>query len=192
MTDPIKLALIYGSTREGRFCDVVARWAAAELGDRADFALRVVDPAALDLPPRHEREKTAALRALEAELAAAEAFLVVVPEYNHAYPAALKFLIDCFGQPWRAKPVACVSYGGISGGLRAIEQLRLVFAEVHAMVIRDSVSFANARTRFDSAGRLHQPEAPRAAMALLLRQLQWWALALRAARAASPYGEIKA
>jgi NAD(P)H-dependent FMN reductase len=177
MTDPIKLALIYGSTREGRFCDVVARWAAAEVGDRADFALRVVDPAALDLPPRHEREKTAALRALE---------------YNHAYPAALKFLIDCFGQPWRAKPVACVSYGGISGGLRAIEQLRLVFAEVHARVIRDSVSFANARTRFDSAGRLHQPEAPRAAMALLLRQLQWWALALRAARAASPYGEIKA
>jgi NAD(P)H-dependent FMN reductase len=88
--------------------------------------------------------------------------------------------------------VACVSYGGISGGLRAIEQLRLVFAEVHAMVIRDSVSFANARTRFDPAGGLHEPEAPRAAMALLLRQLQWWALALRAARGASPYGEINA
>ena len=105
MGDPIELALIYGSTREGRFCDVVARWAAAEIGAHAEFALRLVDPAALALPIRHEREKNAALRALEGELAAAEAFVVVTPEYNHGYPAALKFVIDCFSQPWRAKPV---------------------------------------------------------------------------------------
>jgi NAD(P)H-dependent FMN reductase len=192
MTDPFRLALIYGSTREGRFCDVVARWAAAAIGRHAGFALQIVDPATLALPSRHEREKGPVLRALEAELAAAEAFVVVTPEYNHAYPAALKFLIDCFGQPWRGKPVAMVSYGGISGGLRAVEQLRLVFAEVHAVVIRDTVSFAGARTRFGADGALLEPEAPEAAMATMLRQLQWWAAALRAGRAAAPYGEVPA
>ena len=192
MTEPIKLVLIYGSTREGRFCDVVARWATAEIGRHADFALRLVDPAALALPARHEREKNAALRALESELAAADAFVVVTPEYNHGYPAALKFLIDSLNQPWRAKPVAFVCYGGISGGLRAVEQLRLVFAEVHAVAIRDSVSFANARTKFDPGGRLLEPDAPGQAMATMLRQLQWWALALRAGRAARAYGETAA
>ena len=57
MIDPIELALIYGSTREGRFCDVVARWTAAEISRRADFALRVVDPATMELPARHQRTR---------------------------------------------------------------------------------------------------------------------------------------
>jgi NAD(P)H-dependent FMN reductase len=192
MTEPINLILIYGSTREGRFCDVVAGWAAAEIGRHPGFSLRLVDPAALALPSRHERVQNAALGALGEELTAADAFVVVTPEYNHGYPAALKFLIDSFSRPWRAKPVGFVSYGGISGGLRAIEQLRLVFAEVHAVAIRDSVSFANARTRFDPDGGLLEPEAPAQAMATMLGQLQWWALALRAGRAARTYGEAAA
>jgi NAD(P)H-dependent FMN reductase len=192
MSDLIELTLIYGSTREGRFCDVVARWAAAEIADHADFSLRSVDPATMELPARHQKTGNGALRALESHLARADAFVVVTPEYNHGYPAALKFLIDSFSAPWRAKPVAFVSYGGISGGLRAVEQLRLVFAELHAVAIRDSVSFANARSRFDADGRLIDPDAPRQAMATMLRQLRWWALALRAAREARSYGEAAA
>ena len=191
MIDPINLALIYGSTREGRFCDVVASWAGAEIGRNADFSWGSVDPATLDLPSRHG-QINAALRMLEQRLAEADAFVVVTPEYNHGYPAALKFLIDSFKAPWRAKPVAFVSYGGISGGLRAVEQLRLVFAELHAVGIRDSVSFANARARFDGKGHLLDPDAPRQAMATMLQQLRWWALALRTAREAGPYGEVAA
>jgi len=191
MTDPIHVALIYGSTREGRFCDVVAGWAAAEIGGHTGFTLQLVDPRAMDLPIRHG-QSNAALHALEQQLAEADAFIVVTPEYNHGYPAALKFVIDSFKAPWRAKPVAFVSYGGISGGLRAVEQLRLVFAEVHAVAIRDSVSFANARAAFDAGGRLLDPDAPRLAMATMLRHLHWWAAALRAARAASAYGEVVA
>jgi NAD(P)H-dependent FMN reductase len=192
MSDLIELTLIYGSTREGRFCDVVARWAAAEIDRHADFALQIIDPATMQLPSRHQRTRSDGLRALDEVLARADAFVVVTPEYNHGYPAALKFLIDCFKAPWRAKPVAFVSYGGISGGLRAVEQLRLVFAELHAVAIRDSVSFANARSRFDADGRLLDPELPQEAMATMLRQLSWWALALRDAREARPYGETAA
>ncbi|MGO8190177.1 NADPH-dependent FMN reductase, partial [Rhizobium leguminosarum] len=50
-----------------------------------------------------------------------------------------------------------VSYGGISGGLRAVEQLRLVFDELHAVTIRDSVSFAAPWNSFDTQGRLDNP-----------------------------------
>lgn len=189
MTDPIKLALVYGSTREGRFCDVVARWAASEIERDPAFTLRVVDPGTIELPTRLGQARSAVRQAFEADLAEADAFVVVTPEYNHGYPAALKSLIDAFGAPWRAKPVAFIAYGGISGGLRAVEQLRLVFAELHAVAIRDSVSFADAWTKFDAEGRLLQPEGPREAMATMLRRLRWWALALREARAARAYDE---
>ena len=61
-------------------------------------------------------------------------------------------MIDHADEEWYAKPVALVSYGGISGGLRAVEQLRLVFAELHAVTIRDTVSFHFARRQFDADG----------------------------------------
>lgn len=192
MTEPIKLALIYGSTREGRLCDVVARWAATEIGRDPTFTLRLVDPATIEPPTRLGQASGAVRRAFEADLTEADAFVVVTPEYNHGYPAALKFLIDAFGAPWRAKPVAFVAYGGISGGVRAVEQLRLVFAELHAVAIRDSVSFANAWTKFDADGQLAHPEGPREAMVTLLRRLRWWALALREARAVRAYEEAAA
>lgn len=85
-----------------------------------------------------------------------------------------------------------MSYGGISGSLRAVEQLRLVFAELHAVTIRDCVSFANPWNRFDALGRLSDPENAERAMALMLARLRWWAAVLRDARAAASYSEVAA
>jgi NAD(P)H-dependent FMN reductase len=192
MNSPLKLALIYGSTREGRFCDMVANWAAGEIWSRNDFHLDVIDPAELGLPLHQGQEDAAALPNLRRRLGEADAFVVVTPEYNHGYPATLKFLIDSVYREWQAKPVAFVSYGGISGGLRAVEQLRLVFAELHAVTLRDSVSFANPWVKFDANGRLLEPDEPRKAMVTMLSRLRWWAQVLREARQAAPYGEVAA
>lgn len=189
MKTPIKLALVYGSTREGRFCDVVAGWARSQIEQRGEFVLDLIDPATLGLPPRHARVETAAVAALRERIGWAEAFLVVTPEYNHGYPAPLKFLIDSVGAQWRAKPVAFVSYGGISGGLRAVEQLRQVFAELHAVTVRDSVSFANAREHHDTTGQLPALDRATRAMQTLLARLHWWAETLRAGREVRRYDE---
>jgi NAD(P)H-dependent FMN reductase len=99
----------------------------------------------------------------------------------------LKHHIDGVRHEWHAKPVALVSYGGISGGLRASEALRPVFAEVHAMTIRHTLSFAFPWTQFDAGGSLPEAAEAEAATTLLLDQLAWWAHALRDARAARPY-----
>jgi hypothetical protein len=69
-------------------------------------------------------------------LTSAEAFVIITPEYNHSFPASLKNLIDWHYTQWQAKPIGFVSYGGLGGGLRAVEQLRQVFAELHAMTER--------------------------------------------------------
>lgn len=176
-THRLQLAVILGSTRQGRLCERVARWAAARVEADARFGLDVIDPA------------TDAAAEVGRRLQQADAFLVVTPEYNHGYPAPLKTLIDSWYDEWQAKPVAFVSYGGISGGLRAVEQLRQVFAELHAMTVRDTVSFDNAWDRFDAAGALLQPERAERAMQVMLSRLHWWARALHDARAGAAYAE---
>jgi NAD(P)H-dependent FMN reductase len=186
MEEQIRVALIYGSTRKGRFCDKVVAWAAEQIEAAAKYAVDVIDPALVLPQPGHEASQQGSSN-LWQRMAAADAFVVVTPEYNHGYTAALKLLIDSVGAEWQAKPVAFVSYGGASGGLRAVEQLRLVFAELHTVTIRDSVSFASAWEQFDDTGKLRQPERARKTMTTVLARLHWWAVALRNARGASPY-----
>lgn len=182
MHSDLSIALIYGSTRPARLCDVVARWASAEIDRHQGLRWRAVDPLQLRKPDASLDDGR-----LRGELERADAFVVVTPEYNHGYPAALKELIDADVHGWMAKPVGFVSYGGISGGLRSVEQLRQVFAELHATTIRDGVSFANAWDRFDEHGRLRDPEPARKAMTTMIERLRWWALALREARSRMPY-----
>ena len=182
MNDRVKVALIYGSTRKGRFCDKVAGWAAKEIARREEFSVDIIDPQAPSSSVDVDN-----LPSLQERIAESDAFVVVTPEYNHGYPAPLKALIDSVGAEWRGKPVAFVSYGGISGGLRAVEQLRLVFAELHTVTMQNSVSFAAAWEQFDGDGILREPARAQRSMATLLAQLHWWAVALRNARKAIPY-----
>ncbi|MFD6419356.1 NADPH-dependent FMN reductase [Streptomyces sp. NPDC060194] len=187
---PLRLAVILASNREGRFGPVLADWFRARTDERDDFATEQVDLADVDLPTSFARtpQSAAALAEVTPRLDAADAFVVITPEYNHSFPASLKNLIDWHYSQWRARPVGFVSYGGMSGGLRAVEQLRQVFAEMHAVTLRDTVSFHNARGHFDEDGRHRDPAAPDAAAKTMLDQLAWWAEALRTARAARPYG----
>jgi NAD(P)H-dependent FMN reductase len=185
--DSLSLAVIIGSTREGRFVDTVGRWFAAEAARHGGLAVDLVDLAEAGLPPVHPATRSPPVERFAARLAAADAFVVVTPEYNHSFPAALKHAIDLGNAEWRAKPVGFVSYGGMAGGLRAVEHLRLVFAELHAMTVRDCVSFHTARERFDAEGRPKDPAGCAAAAKRMLDQLAWWAEALWDARWARPY-----
>jgi NAD(P)H-dependent FMN reductase len=175
MDNSLKIGLVYGSARPGRFCNTVADWVTERVREHGRFSLDPIDPAA------HDQVE------LVRRIAEADAFIVVTPEYNHSFAAPLKAMIDGASHEWHAKPVSFVSYGGVSGGLRAVEHLRGVFAELHAVGLRDTVSFANAWAQFED-GRLRHPELAGAAMATQLARLEWWAQALRDARLARAYG----
>jgi NAD(P)H-dependent FMN reductase len=68
MVEPVRVAVLLGSTREGRFGETVARWAAGRLALRPDVEVDVVDPLEIDLPRRLEREPGPAVRALRERL----------------------------------------------------------------------------------------------------------------------------
>lgn len=175
MSNTIKVAVIYGSVREGRLCDTVGQWVVDQIRPRESFSPMVIDPAA------------ESVSSFAGRLDEADAFVVVTPEYNHSYPAALKELIDGYTSEWQAKPVAFVSYGGASGGLRAVEHLRHVFAELHAVAIRDGVMFPNVWEQFDEHGQPLQAPRFERGMQTLLARLAWWAETLRHGRAARDY-----
>ncbi|MFJ5828561.1 NADPH-dependent FMN reductase [Streptomyces sp. NPDC093089] len=195
MSTPLRIAVIQGSTRDGRFGPTVARWIDARAAARPDMSTDLIDLAETPLPtvfpqlgqaPAREEDRDL-LAAVSPRLAAADAFVVVTPEYNHSYPASLKNAIDWHNREWHAKPVALVAYGGFSAGLRAVEHLRAVFAELHAVTIREAVGLQGVWGQFDARGRAVDPAADTAA-ASMLDQLAWWAQVLREGRAKTPYG----
>src|SRR5690348_6477632 len=96
-TDPIKLVVIIASVREGRFGPTVANWFAGEAAARDDLSVGIADLADTPLPlamstveTEHASDTSRALADLSSALDAADAFVVVTPEYNHSFPAALK------------------------------------------------------------------------------------------------------
>lgn len=188
MSEGNRIVVILGSIREDRINDRVATWVAAQLGAHG-FAPEILDPADPDLLPVQIGDQQAVER-LRQRMEGADGFVIVTPEYNHAEPGHLKTLIDSVTAEWWARPVGLIGYGGISGGLRAIEALRIILAELHTVTIRDTLSFASPWRRFDEAGRITDPEdraAAEAAMAVFAHRLRWWADALADAREARPY-----
>jgi NAD(P)H-dependent FMN reductase len=190
----IKVAMLVGSVRRARFGPIVAQWFARQVADHDDVELDIVDlldyPLPMDIPAfgQQPAAEVAEIRdRLATRLAAADAFVVVTPEYNHTFPAGLKNVIDWYLDEWMAKPVALISYGGVGGGIRAAEHLRQIFAEVHAVTVRDMISFHNAWAEFGGANGSAGPEGSAAAAKQLIDQLVWWAIALRDARRQRPY-----
>jgi NAD(P)H-dependent FMN reductase len=191
-TRPLALAVLIGSVRSGRLGPTVATWFTEQVGPRDDVRLDVVDPAgtplAAGVTDPADPAADAARSAIGRRLDDADGFVVVTPEYNHSYPAALKHLIDQYRQEWFAKPVGFVSYGGLGGGLRAVEHLRAVFAEQHAVCVRDGVSLHGVGPAdFADGGRVATDPLTGRAVRQLVDRMSWWGRALRDARAAEPY-----
>ncbi len=143
---------------------------------------QLVDLRRLDLPlygmDERGEEHPAALE-FRGVMEAADAVVFQTPEYNHGYTAAIKNAVDYLHTEIRRKPVAvCGLSGGALGGARGVEQLKLVLIELHAVPIRDSVYFSDARGIWDQDGTLLRPEVERR-VDEMLAELAWYARALK-------------
>jgi hypothetical protein len=99
-----------------------------ELVELADFNLPLLDDAAHSAAQRYAHEHT---RRWSASVAAADAYLFVTPEYCYFPPASLINAVQVVTREWAHKPAGVVSYGGISGGLRASQALRQLVTRVN-------------------------------------------------------------
>ncbi|MEV5989566.1 NAD(P)H-dependent oxidoreductase [Streptomyces sp. NPDC052051] len=189
--DRIRVAVILSSVRKGRFGPTIANWLIGTADQHDDIEVDLVDMADFPLPTALTDEPTPEvaelLGAFSSRLHRADGFVVVTPEYNHSFPASLKAALDWTQHEWHAKPVGFVGYGGLAGGLRSIQQLRHIFNELHAVTVRDTVSFHGPWEQFDADGKLMDPVHAENAAKVLWDRLSWWALATKEAKARRPY-----
>lgn len=179
---PLRLTLISASIRDQRMTPALIPWLLRNLSMRPEIELDLIDLAEIQLPD--ERQLAPGQGAggpLGERVAAADAYIFLVPEYNHSYPAPLKRFIDAFYTEWAFTAATVVSYGA-RGGLLAIEHLRGVLAELRMVVTRRVVGLTAPWTMLDHDGLLRDDKDVNVALRLALDELVWWADVLREAR----------
>jgi NAD(P)H-dependent FMN reductase len=135
MTAVPRLGVVIVSVREGRVGKPVADWFHERARQHGGFDVQLVDLKDVGLPvlsePNHPRLKKytqEATQAWSATVESLDAFVFVTPEYNFSTPPGLVNALDHLYNEWLYKPAGFVSYGGISGGLRATQMTRMMLA----------------------------------------------------------------
>jgi len=189
------ISVIVGSTRQGRFSEKPAQWIfrhlqkrekiEARLLDLRDFPMPFFDQAAPPAMPGRAPYENEVVKRWTAEIAAADGFVFVTPEYNFGPSAVLKNAIDWVYPEWNRKAAAFVSYGSAMGA-RSVQQLREAAIELQIAPVRSSVHIPVATLWAHYQGGdvdkgLAELETPAKTM---IDDLLWWTTALKTARKA--------
>jgi NAD(P)H-dependent FMN reductase len=139
--------IVIASIRDGRAGKPVGDWFESVAREHGGFDVAVADLREIDLPlmtePNHPRLKQYTQPhtwAWSERVEAADAFVFVMPEYNYGVSAPLANALDYLYQEWHYKPVGLVSYGGVSGGLRAAQHVKQKITTLNMMPIPQGVA----------------------------------------------------
>ena len=184
----LKLHVVIASTRPGRIGLPIGAWAYEHAQAHGSFAVRLVDLKEVALPiydePKHPRlgaYEHAHTKAWSATVKEADAFVFVTPEYNFSPAPSLLNALAYLYIEWSYKPAALVSYGGISGGLRAAQAVKLTLTALKMMPMVESVTLPFAAKQIKD-GSFDPSDANKEAATAMLNELHRWAGALRPLR----------
>ena len=179
-----RLLIIIASTRPARRGSAVADWFAARAREHGGFDVDIADLAEIDLPLLNEPNDSARddyvqdhTKRWSAMVAAADAFVFVMPEYNRTFTAPLKNAIDYLYYEWNYKPVGLASYGGISGGQRAAYAIKPALVALRMVPVDDAVAIRDVR-RHIVDGVLQPEDGQARAAASMLDELAKLSVAL--------------
>ncbi len=193
--DTLNIGVILGSTRNKRFSEYPALWIQEQGAKHPGLSLNLIDLRDFSLPFLSDAVNPSkkngvyteeSVTAFAEKIRAQDGYIIVTPEYNHSYPAVLKNAIDHIKPEWERKPMACVSYGTY-GGVRAVEQLRLVMIDMHTVPLKYGVHITAPWDLRNEDGTLRENSLfPYETSAhSMLTELTWWAHALKTARSES-------
>jgi NAD(P)H-dependent FMN reductase len=185
----LKIGILTGTSRPNRRGDTVAKWVLdlAKAHPARDVSYELVDISAFNLPNldepfppsmrKYEHEHT---KKWSEKVDSLDGYVFVTPEYNHSFSGSLKNAIDFVYHEWTNKAAGFVSYG-TTGGVRAVEHLRGVMAELQIADVRAHVSLS-LYTDFENFSAFKPAESHKAQVNLMLDQLTNWAGALQGLR----------
>jgi chromate reductase len=179
MTETITILGIAGSLRKDSYNRAALR--AAQSLAPAGATVEICD--LQGIPPFNQDEEQpppVPVADFKTRIRAADAILMVTPEYNYSMPGVLKNAIDWASRPygdsaWEGKPVAVIGASvGTLGTARAQYHLRqvFVFLNMHALN-RPEVMISNAAQRFDAQGQLTDTTTQDLIRQLLQHLVDW-------------------
>ena len=184
-----KLKVITGSTRPARKGHLVAEWFLKIAKEHSDFEIELLDLKEINLPlmdePNHPsmrqytKEHT---KKWSITIDEADAYVFVTPEYNYCAPATLKNAMDYLFQEWQEKPVGFVSYGGLSGGTRAVQDLKTPITTLGMMPLPQAVNIPFFTNYINEDNVFEAKESLEKSANVMLNKLMDWAKALKAMR----------
>jgi NAD(P)H-dependent FMN reductase len=184
-----RLHVVLCSTRPGRVGATIARWFHGlavehgkfdpELVDLAEFGLPVYDEPRHPVLQQYEHEHT---RRWSASVAAADAFVFVTSEYNHGPTPALVIALNYVYKEWNYKPAAFVSYGGVSGGIRAVQVTKQTLAALKMVPLVEAVLIHAVAQQLDEDKRFRPGDVHTSSARAMLDELLRWTAALRPMR----------
>lgn len=155
MTMPV-LLIVTASTRPSRIGPSIARWVAQEAREHGQFEVSEVDLAQLGLPlldepahPRLQQYTNDLVWDWSEAVDRADAVVFVSPEYDYTMPASLLNAVQTLSREWAYKPLGLVTYGGVSGGLRSAQTIRLLASSVGMYVVLPAVAIPFVAGRVD-------------------------------------------
>lgn len=179
--DTVKIAVICGTSRDGRRSLAAAKWV-AQIGERrTDVAITFVDPREFVMAGdgNNEQDKNTAFSKIVAD---SDAFYIVTPEYNHSFPGSLKRLLDSEFESYFHKPVATAGVSnGQWGGVRACEALLPVYHTMGMVVVKPELYFPKVQDLFTDEGALkpEHTDTYERAVTRAYDELVWFAHKLR-------------
>jgi len=112
--------------------------------------------------------------------------VLVTPESNHGIPGPLKNLLDHLYDQWNRKPFGLVGAGGMYGGARAVDGLRLVVPGLEGFSIPGMIGVTQVETRFAEGGPASDRAGSERRFDRFFAELEWYARAVQRARREDP------
>lgn len=185
----MKLQTIACSTRPGRIGLSIAEWfndfASAHgrfdcsLVDLADFELPVYDEPVHPMRQQYTHDHT---KRWSQSVVEADAFAFVLPEYNYFPPPSFVNAIDFLYREWNYKPCCFVSYGGVSGGLRAAQAAKQLVTTVKMVPMVEGVMIQMAGKRINETKVFQADDHIDSSATAMLDELAKWASSLKTMR----------
>jgi NAD(P)H-dependent FMN reductase len=185
----LNVKIIIASTRPGRKGPSIGQWITEKATAHSDFSIELLDLATINLPfldepnhPRLQKYHHQHTKDWSAKIDNGDAYIIVTPEYNFGYPASLKNALDFLYNEWCYKPVAFVSYGGLSGGMRSVQMLKQVVTAQKMMPVTESVHIPFFTKYLDQQEKFTADEGLNKSAELMFSELRKWASALKTMR----------
>ena len=183
------LKVITSTTREGRKGRVIADWITKVAQETGNFNVELLDLAEINLPfmdepnhPRLQQYQHEHTKMWSETINSADAYIIVLAEYNFSFPAPIKNALDYLFKEWQQKPVGFVSYGGASGGMRSAQMLKQVVTTLSMMPLAESVALPMFAKSINAENQFVPDEAVVKSANNMLGVLAKWSSALKVLR----------